>query len=259
MIISAAHASAAQTAGEAPKLDPLHHFQVMNKLDLSLFGMDISISNSVIWMWITVAVVFMFFQLALAGRSQVPGRLQSMAEAAYIFIRDMVTSTAGNEAMRFFPGIFTLFFFVLFLNLLGLIPGSFTPTSQIIVTGTLAMGVFLFSTLLGFYKHGGHFLHFFVPSGVPVFLLPLMIPIELISYLARPVSLSVRLFANMTAGHTVIAVMLFFTATLPWWGGWLPLSFAIIISGAEIFIGAIQAYIFTILTCVYINDALNMH
>jgi F-type H+-transporting ATPase subunit a len=258
MMINVAHAASAAADG-APKLDPLHHFQVHNIIDLHLFGIDISISNSVVWMWIAVAVAFLFFKVAVASRAQVPGRLQSMAEAAYLFIRGMVVDTAGEEALRFFPAIFTLFFFVLFLNLLGLIPGSFTPTSQIIVTGTLAVGVFLFSTGLGFVKHGGHFLHFFVPSGVPVFLLPLMIPIELISYLARPVSLSVRLFANMTAGHTVIAVMLFFTVALPVWAMWVPFSFAVIISGAEIFIGGIQAYIFTILTCVYINDALHMH
>lgn len=260
MIINAAHAEAAQAAAEAaPKLDPLHHFVVKNHLPLSLFGVDISINSSVLWMFIAVGVAFLFFLIATAPRAQVPGRMQSMAEAGYLFVQNMLRDTAGEEAMKFFPGVFTLFFFVLFCNLLGLIPGSYTSTSQIIVTGTLAMGVFLFATGLGFVKHGTHFLHFFVPSGVPVVLLPLMIPIELISYLARPVSLSVRLFANMTAGHTVIAVMIFFTATLPWWGAWLPFSFAMIISGAEIFIGAIQAYIFTILTCVYINDAINMH
>jgi F-type H+-transporting ATPase subunit a len=121
------------------------------------------------------------------------------------------------------------------------------------------MGVFLFSTFLGFYRHGAHFLHFFVPSGLPVALLPLMVPIELISYLARPVSLSVRLFANMTAGHTLLAVLFFFTATLPWFGAWLPFGFTVVFTGVEVFIGLIQAYIFTILTCVYINDALHMH
>ena len=242
-----------------PKMDPLHHFQVIKVIPLSLFGLDISISNSVIWMWISMGLLFLFFHRALRTPSRVPGRLQSIAEAGFQFIQDIVDETIGKDGKRFFPYIFALFFTILFCNLTGLIPGSFTATSQIIVTGTFAMGVFLFSTGLGFYKHGLHFLHFFVPSGLPIALLPLMVPIEIISYLARPVSLSVRLFANMTAGHTLLAVLFFFTATLPWFGAWLPFGFTVIFTGVEIFIGLIQAYIFTILTCVYINDALHMH
>ncbi|MBF0310195.1 MAG: F0F1 ATP synthase subunit A [Magnetococcales bacterium] len=241
-------------------MDPMHHFQVHNYVDIVLpGGFDISISNSVLWMWITVGAIYLFFHLCLQNTKPVPGRLQSLAEASYLFLKGLVEDNVGKEGLRFFPMIFTLFFFILFSNLLGLIPGSFTTTSQLIVTGTLAMGVFLFSTGLGFYKHGLHFFGFFVPHGLPWVLLPLMVPIEVISYLARPVSLSVRLFANMTAGHTMLAVFFFFTTTLPWFAGWLPFGLSVVFNGVEVFIGFIQAYIFTILTCVYINDALHMH
>ncbi|MBF0611686.1 MAG: F0F1 ATP synthase subunit A [Magnetococcales bacterium] len=243
----------------APKLDPLHHFTVEPIIPIHIFGVDLSISNSVIWMWLAVAAAYGFFRFCFGTPSLVPGRAQSMGEMLYGFVYGIVKETIGKEGEKFFPYILSLFFFVLFCNWLGLIPFSFTPTSQIIVTGTLAMAVFIISTAIGFIRHGLHFFHFFVPSGVPAVLLPLIVPIELISYLARPVSLSVRLFANMTAGHTIIATMLFFTVSLPWFGSWLPFSFAILISGAELFIGAIQAYIFTVLTCVYINDAIHMH
>ncbi|MBF0623294.1 MAG: F0F1 ATP synthase subunit A [Magnetococcales bacterium] len=240
-------------------MDPLHHFQVVKYVPLELFGYDISISNSVVWMWIAVAAVMTFFHYGLRDKGRVPGRMQSLAESGLLFVRGVVKEIVGAEGARFFPLIFTLFFFVLFCNLVGLIPGSFTATSQLVVTGTLAGAIFIFCTLLGFYKHGAHYLKFFVPSGLPVALLPLMVPIEIISYLARPVSLSVRLFANMTAGHTVLAVLFFFTATLPWFGAWLPFGFSVVFTAVEIFIGFIQAYIFTILTCVYLNDALHMH
>lgn len=243
----------------APKLDPLHHFAVQTILPIHLFGLDFSISNSVIWMWLAVAAAFGFFRYCFSTPSLVPSRAQSVGEMSYGFVYGIVKDIIGKEGEIFFPYILALFFFILSCNWLGLLPFSFTPTAQIIVTITLAGAVFIVSTAIGFVKHGAHFLHFFVPSGVPVLVLPLIVPIEMISYLARPVSLSVRLFANMTAGHTIIATMLFFTATLPWFGSWLPLSFAVMISGAELGIGAIQAYIFTVLTCVYINDALHMH
>lgn len=246
-------------ANAAPKLEPMHHFQVHDILPIHLFGVDLSISNSVIWMWIAVAAAFAFFHLSSRNAKTIPSRWQSLAEMGFLFIQGVINDIIGKDGKRFFPIIFTLFYFILFCNLMGLIPGSFSVTAQIIVTGTLAVGVFLFSTGLGFYKHGLHFTHFFVPAGVPVFLMPLVVPIEIISFLARPISLMVRLFANMTAGHTVITLMLFFTITLPWFSAWLPFSFAVLILGAEIFIGFIQAYIFTVLTCIYINDALHMH
>lgn len=247
-------------AVEAPlKLDPMHHFQVHNYVDISVFGLDISISNSTVWMWLVVAAAFGFFHFSFKNPGKIPGRWQSLAEMGYQFVHGVLRETVGEKGMHYFPLVFTLFYFILFCNLLGMIPGSFAVTAQIVVTGTLAVGVFLFSTVLGFYKHGLHFTHFFVPAGVPTVLMPLVVPIEIVSFLARPISLMVRLFANVTAGHTVIAVMIFFTVTLPWYGGWLPFSVAVLISGAEIFIGFIQAYIFTVLTCVYIKDALYMH
>lgn len=258
MFVSTAHASEA-AAGAAPKMDPLHHFIVNNYVDLSLFGVDISISNSVFWMWVATACAFGFFKFAFRKPAVVPGRLQSLAELSFLFIRDLTQEMIGDEGKKFFPFLLTLFFFVLFCNLIGMIPIAYTPTSQLIVTGTLAVGIFIMTTILGFVKHGVKFLGFFVPHGVPAPLLLLMVPIELISYLARPVSLAVRLFANMTAGHTVLGVLFFFTITLPVIGATVPFAFTIIFNAFEIFIGLIQAYIFTILTCVYINDSIHMH
>lgn len=246
-------------ASAAPRMDPLHHFQVVNYVNVAPLGLDISISNSVVWMWISVAAVFAFFRYAFRAPGLVPGRMQSLAEEGFLFVKNIVEENIGPAGRPYFPMIFALFFFVLFCNWTGLVPGSFTATSQLIVTATLALGIFFLSIVLGFYKHGLKFLGFFVPSGLPVVLLPLMVPIELISFLARPVSLSVRLFANMTAGHTVLGVLFFFSATLPLVGFWLPFGFSVVFTAVEIFIGFIQAYIFTILTCVYINDSLHMH
>ena len=242
-----------------PKLEPLHHFQVVNYLELELFGVDISISNSVVWMWVSAIAVFALFRLSLRSPAIIPGRMQMVAEAAYLFIRHMVDENIRGEGRRFLPLIFTLFYFVLFCNLIGLIPGAFTPTSQLVVTATLAVGVFGYSVALRVLRQGFGFFKAFAPSGLPPILLPLMIPIEVLSFMARPVSLAVRLFANMTAGHTVLAVLAFFGLALPWFATWLPLGFSIVLNGAEIFIGFIQAYIFTVLTCVYIDDALHAH
>lgn len=259
-LISSAWASEASHAAVASKMEPLHHFQVHKYLDLSFLGIDLSISNSVLWMWIAVGLAYLFFHFGLKNAKRVPGHLQSIIEIGYLFIQNMVDDIIGKEkGRRFFPYIFSLFYFILFCNLSGLIPGSFTVTSQIIVTGTFAAIIVGFALLFGFYNHGIHYLKFFVPSGVPVLLVPLMVPIEIISFLARPVSLSVRLFANMTAGHTMLAVMFFYVVTLPVFGAWLPFGFTVVFTGVEIFIGFIQAYIFTILTCVYINDAIHMH
>ncbi len=244
---------------EGAKMDPLHHFQVHNYVDMAPLGLDVSISNSVVWMWVAVALAYAFFRFALRRPTLVPNRMQSVAEGGYLFVKGIVDDLIGPAGRPFFPMVFTLFLFVLFCNWSGLIPLSFTATSQLVVTGTLAVGIFILSIVLGFVKHGPKFLGFFVPSGLPPALLPLMVPIEIISFLARPVSLSVRLFANMTAGHTVLAVLFFFTATLPWFGAWLPFGFAVIFTAVEIFIGFIQAYIFTILTCVYINDSIHLH
>lgn len=246
-------------AAVAPKMEPLHHFQVGKHLDMSFLGLDISTSNSVYWMWIAIALIMVFFHFAFKDPKTVPGRLQSLGEVGYLFVHGIVEEIVGEKGRPFFPFIFGLFFFILFCNLSGLIPGSFTVTSQLIVTATFSLTIVGFSFVYGFYLHGKKYLKFFVPSGVPVLLMPLMVPIEIISFLARPVSLAVRLFANMTAGHTMLAVMFFYVVTLPWWGAWVPFGFTIIFTGVEIFIGFIQAYIFTILTCVYINDSIHMH
>lgn len=259
-LVAPAYAETAHNvATTAPKLDPLHHFIVVNYINIAPFGFDISISNSVLWMWIVVGVAFGLFRFAMRNPTLVPGRMQSVAEACYLFIDGMINDIIGPDGKKFFPMIFTLFCFVLFSNWTGLIPGSFTVTSQLIVTGTMALAVFVLCIGLAVYHHGFKFLGFFVPHGLPPVLLPLMVPIEIISYLARPVSLSVRLFANMTAGHTLLGVLFFFTVTMSWFGAWLPFGFTVIFTALEVFIGLIQAYIFTILTCVYINDSLHLH
>lgn len=242
--------------GTVPRLEPLHYFQVVNYLKLELFGVDLSISNSVVWMWFSVAVAFALFRFALRSPSLVPGRMQALAEAAYLFVFRILDENTRGQGDRFLPLIFTLFFFILFCNLLGLIPGSFTPTSQLVVTATLAIAVFIFSIFLRVYLHGADIFRALAPSGLPLWLLPLMIPVEMISFLARPVSLALRLFANMTAGHTVLAVLAFLGLAAPWYLHWLPLGFTVVFMALEVFIAFIQAYIFTILTCVYLDDAL---
>jgi len=171
----------------------------------------------------------------------------------------MINDTAGSNAKIFFPFVFTLFMFVLFCNMVGMLPYSFTVTSHIIVTFVLAAFVFVGVTIIGFIKHGIKYLELFVPKGVPVVLLPLIVVIEIISYLSRPVSLSVRLFANMMAGHTMLKVFGGFVISLGLLGGWLPLSFSVALTGLEILVAFLQAYVFAILTCIYLNDALNLH
>ena len=171
----------------------------------------------------------------------------------------MINDTAGSGAKSFFPFVFTLFMFVLFCNMVGMLPYSFTVTSHIIVTFALAAIIFIGVTIIGFVNHGIRYLKLFIPSGVPIFLLPLIVIIEIISYLSRPVSLSVRLFANMMAGHTMLKVFGGFVISLGIIGGWLPLSFAVALTGLEILVAFLQAYVFAILTCIYLNDALNLH
>lgn len=237
-------------------LDPLSHFKVVNYLQLSLLGVDISISNSVVWIWVATVAVFLLFRVGIHRLSIIPSRRQMLVEALYLFIRDMVDRNIGEAGRSYFPLLFTLFFFVLFCNLVGLVPGAFTPTSQLIVTGSLALTVFLFTIVIRLIRHGWGFFRAFAPEGLPPLLLPLMIPVEVISFIARPVSLAVRLFANMTAGHTVLTVIAFFGLAMPWFAAWVPLGFAVLFTGMEAFVAVIQAYIFTILSCVYIDDAL---
>jgi F-type H+-transporting ATPase subunit a len=210
-------------------------------------------------MALAIILVTLFMVLGMRKQALVPGRWQSMAEMSYEFVGNLLRDTVGSEGRRYFPFIFTLFMFILFGNMLGMVPYSFTFTSHIIVTFAMAIVVFIGVTILGFVKHGLHFLTFFVPPGVSVVLWPLMIPIEFISYLSRPISLSVRLFANLTAGHTMLKVFAGFVVSLGIVGGVLPFAFVVALTGLELLIAFLQAYVFTILTCFYINDALHLH
>ena len=239
--------------------NPLHPFELHPYGALHLFGLDISLNKAVIMMWVVIALAAWLLILAGRGRQLVPTRLQSLAELLVEFIRGMILDTMGEKGMRFFPFIATLFVFILFSNVLGLIPGTYTVTSQIVVTAVFALFVYAMSIVMGFVIHGFKFFGILIPPGTPVLLLPLMMPIELISQLARPVSLAVRLFANMTAGHTILAVLFGMAIALPLFIGWVPFAFTIAMNGLEVGIAFIQAYIFTILTCVYLGDAINLH
>ena len=210
-------------------------------------------------MWLVITLVAVVFILAGSSPRMVPTKLQNLAEMFVEFIRGMILDTIGQQGMRFFPFLATLFLFILFCNLLGLIPGSYTVTSQIAVTAAFALFVYGMSLVVGFALHGVKFLGILVPGGTPMWMLPLMIPIEVVSQLARPLSLAVRLFANMTAGHTVLAVLFGMALSLPLLIGWLPFVVTVAINGLEVFIAFIQAYIFTILTCVYLGDAITLH
>jgi F-type H+-transporting ATPase subunit a len=209
-------------------------------------------------MVISVVAVTTLLTASMSRRAMVPGRWQSVAELFYEFIANTLRDTAGSDGRRYFPLIFTLFMFILFGNLAGMLPYSFTFTSHIAVTFAMAAVVFVGVTVLGFVRHGLHFFSFFVPPGVSVFMWPLLIPIEIISYLSRPISLSVRLFANMLAGHTLLKVFAGFVPALGV-AGILPLAFVSALTGLEIVIAFLQAYVFAILTCLYINDALHLH
>jgi F-type H+-transporting ATPase subunit a len=241
------------------KFDPMHQFEIERIIPINLFGIDASFTNSSLWMVIAVVLIGGFLVYAMREGSLVPGRVQSVAELAYEFIAKMVRENAGSAGMAYFPFIFTLFLFILALNMLGMIPGSFTVTSHIAVTFALAAMVFIVVTAIGFIKHGVGFLKLFVPSGVPMVLVPLLVIIEVFSYLTRPVSLSVRLFANMMAGHTMLKVFASFVVGLGVLGGWAPLLFMVAFTGLEILIAFLQAFVFTVLTCIYLNDALHMH
>lgn len=240
--------------------NPLHPFELHNFIPVSLFGLDLSINKAVVMMWVVVGLVASLLIAAGRGRSLVPGKLQSLGELLVDFIRGIILDTMGREGMRFFPLIATLFLFILFCNLLGLIPGSYTVTSQIIVTAVFAVCVYLLSLVMGLLLHGLKFIPgILIPPGTPWWLIPLMIPIEFVSQAARPVSLAVRLFANMTAGHTILGVLFGLAISGGLLIGWLPFAFTIAMNGLEVGIAFIQAYIFTVLTCVYLGDAFHLH
>ena len=238
---------------------PLHQFEISSLYDIKLYNTDISFTNSALSMVISIIVATLIFYLGSRKNGDIPNRLQIVIEMSYDFIANMVKDNVGKGGRAYFPFIFSLFLFILFGNVLGMVPYNFTYTSHIIVTFGLAGFIFLGVTFIGLVKHGISFLKFFVPSGVPIALLPILIPIEVISYLVRPISLSLRLFANMMAGHTMLKVFASFIVLLGLLGGWAPLLLVIILTGFEIMIAVLQAYVFTILCCLYLNDALNLH
>ncbi|MGO8953471.1 MAG: F0F1 ATP synthase subunit A [Rhodomicrobium sp.] len=239
----------------------MHQFVIDRYVPIKLFGYDASFTNSSLWMVMATGLVTAFLILSMSRAGNVPGRMQSLSEITYEFVANMVRQNAGQGGMPYFPVIFTIFMFVLSMNLLGMIPlpglGNFTVTSHIIVTFALAAFVFIGVTLIGIAKHGFRFFKLFVPSGVPLALLPLITVIEIISYFTRPISLSVRLFANMMAGHTMLAVFGSFVVGLGILGGWLPFTFMILLMGLEILIAFLQAYVFAVLSCIYLSDALH--
>ncbi len=238
---------------------PMHQFEVHPLFELpKLAGYSIDFTNASLFMVAAVAVTYLFVMMGMRQRAMVPGHWQALVEMGYDFVHNTLRDTAGEGYKPFLPFMFTLFFFILMANLLGLVPYSFTVTSHVIVTFALALLVFVGVTAVGFARHGLHYLHMFLPAGVPLPLVPLMIPIEVISYLARPITLSIRLAANMTAGHLLLKVVAGFVVTLGAFG--VPLMLVLVgLIGFEVFVAFLQAYIFTILTCVYLHDALHMH
>jgi F-type H+-transporting ATPase subunit a len=240
--------------------NPMHQFAVHRiGPEIKIAGVDLSFTNASLFMLISALTICVILFSGTRERKLVPDKLQLISEMIYNFIAKMISDTAGTKAKPYFPFIFSLFMFVLFCNMLGMLPYAFTVTSHIIVTLLMALFVFIAVTIIGFAKHGFGYLKLFVPTGVPMVLLPLITIIEIISYLSRPVSLSVRLFANMMAGHTMLKVFGGFVVSLGMLGGWLPLGFSVALTGLEILVAFLQAYVFAILTCIYLNDALNLH
>ena len=237
---------------------PLAQFEIKRWVPIKIGELDISFTNSSTFMVLTVVVVSAFLILGMRRNAMIPGRWQSMVELLYIFIANLLRDTVGKEGRPYFPFIFTVFMFILVGNLFGMIPYSFTFTSHIVVTFAMALVVFLGVTIIAIAKHRLYFFTFFMPPGVPLLMAPLLVPIEIISYLSRPISLSVRLFANMLAGHTLLKVFAGFVVSLGMFGVF-PLAFIIALTGLEIVIALLQAFVFTILTCLYLNDALHLH
>ena len=240
--------------------NPMHQFNVYRiGPEISFGNVDISFTNASLFMMISALAIISVFFVGTKRKAIIPTKIQLLTELSYTLVSKMISDTAGSKAKPYFPFVFSLFMFVLFCNMLGMLPYSFTVTSHIIVTFALAAVIFVGVTIIGFVNHGIKYLKLFIPSGVPLFLLPLIVIIEIISYLSRPVSLSVRLFANMMAGHTMLKVFGGFVISLGIIGGWLPLSFTVALTGLEILIAFLQAYVFAILTCIYLNDALNLN
>ncbi|WP_350172555.1 F0F1 ATP synthase subunit A [Hyphomonas sp.] len=242
-------------------LDPIHQFQITKWLEFNVGGVDLSFTNASGFMALGVILTIAFFGFAASKGQLVPSRVQSLAEIGYGFVADMVRGAAGEEGLKFFPFIFTLFFFLFFANMIGMVPYAFTTTSHIIVTGALALLVISIVIGFGFYKNGFKFLKLFAPSGAPWPIYFILIPIEVISFFARPLTLSLRLFANMLAGHIMLKLFAGFTVALIAAGGAYviiaPFAFAmgVALNALELLVAGLQAYVFAILTCVYLNDA----
>jgi len=239
--------------------NPVEQFKIEPIVPINVGPIDLSFTNSSLAMAFAVGVSALIFYAGTRRLSLVPGRMQSVAEMMFEFVANMIRDNVGNEGMKYFPLILTLFLFVFFGNLLGMVPGNFTFTSHIVVTGALALAIFIAVTVIGFMRHGVGYLRMFFPHGAPILTAPILIPIEIISYLSRPFSLSVRLFANMTVGHIMLKVLAGFVVALGLVGGIVPLAAVVGITVLEFFIAALQAYVFVILTCIYLNDAIHMH
>lgn len=239
-------------------MDPLHQFCISKIIPITLFGFDVSFSNSALSMLFSVSIFLLLFFFASKKQELIPTRLQAIGEIAYKGVANMVESNVGTKGIEYLPVVFSVFFFVLGGNLFGMIPYNFTYTSHIIVTFGLALLVISFITILGFFLHGFHFFSFFVPKGVPLIILPLVVPIEIISYLSRPCSLAIRLFANMMAGHTMMKIFAGFCTTMGIFSV-MPLAVNVVLTGFEIVISCLQAYVFSILTCLYLHDAIHLH
>jgi F-type H+-transporting ATPase subunit a len=245
-------------------MDPIHQFEIKNLFPIfHIGGTEIALTNSALFMLIALVLILLLMLGATSSRAMVPGRLQAVAEISYEFIASTLRNTAGSEGMKFFPLVFSLFMFILVLNVIGIIPYTFTVTSHIIITVAFALLVFLTVVIYGFWKNGLRFFKLFVPSGVPVYILPLVSFIEVMSFLSRPVSHSVRLFANMLAGHITLKVfggfvtMLGALGLLGWLGAILPLGLTVALTALELLVAFLQAYVFAILTCIYLNDAIH--
>lgn len=239
--------------------DPLHQFEIHTIIPMHIAGIDVSFTNASLWMTIAVVTSMVLMSVATRKRAIVPGRMQVISETMYEFVASMIRDNIGTSGRQFFPLIFTVFMIVLMGNMLGMLPYSFTYTSHIAVTMGLALAIFLLVTILGFVRHGMHFFSLFCPAGVPWALKPLIIPIEILSYLIRPVTLSVRLFANMMAGHLMLKVFAGFSIAMGVGLGILPMFFNVALIGFEFLIAFLQAYVFTILCCIYLKDAIDLH
>jgi F-type H+-transporting ATPase subunit a len=245
-------------------IDPIEQFDVHTIFTIGHIGnQEIAFTNSSAYMFGSVALISLLMIGGVAVRQMVPGRIQSIAEISYEFVASTIRSNAGSEGMKFFPLVFSLFMFILVSNMIGIIPYAFTVSSHIIVTASLALLVFCTVLVYGFYKNGLKFFKLFVPSGIPIVILPLVVMIEVISFLSRPISHSVRLFANMLAGHITLKVFASFIPLLAGLGvagvagAVLPLGMVIALTALELLVAFLQAYVFTILTCIYLNDAIH--